>query len=145
MTKYHSGRDVPRSPVKVERYKPIHVGNVYCSPGCGFKCKRASYDRAVREADKLCKVLGEGWEPCVWENCGWHFSARKSNATVHANCEGDAIGGLYKIVDYTIFFHTEKQIVLRGKNPVKLVAQAIAAAKAIARRVTADLAVLGGV
>lgn len=130
---------------KADRNKPIHRGDVYCAPFCGFKCKRAAYDRAVREADKLCKVLGDGWEPRVWENMGWHFSAQKSNASVHANCHGDARTGHYTITDYTIFFHTEKQIVLRGKNPVKLVDQTIRAAKAIARRVTADVAILGGI
>lgn len=28
-----------------------------------------------RDAKALCARMGEGWEPRVWENLGWHYTA----------------------------------------------------------------------
>lgn len=58
-----------------DRWTPIRRGNVYCSPACGSLCTYADYERAVKHADDLCKLLGEGWKPIVWENMRWHYKA----------------------------------------------------------------------
>ena len=49
-------------------------GEIYCSPGCGGRCKKADFDLATERADRLCEQLGDGWNPQVWENLGWHYS-----------------------------------------------------------------------
>ena len=59
-------------------WEPIHHGPIYCSPGCGCQCTREKYELTVRRAMALCAVLGEGWEPRVHENGGWHYSARST-------------------------------------------------------------------
>lgn len=64
------------------RWTPKLNGAVYCSPACGFKCKKADFDRAMDGAAALVRQLGAGWSPSVWENGGWHFEAKKGGATV---------------------------------------------------------------
>lgn len=39
--------------------------------------------QAVRDAATLCKRLGPGWKPCVWENMGWHHRAERAPLSVH--------------------------------------------------------------
>jgi hypothetical protein len=56
-------------------WKPERSGNIYCAPACGWGCKWKDYQRAKTRAEKLCKQLGNGFEPRVWENFGWHGSA----------------------------------------------------------------------
>lgn len=34
-------------------------------------------------ANKLAAEIGDGWKPRVWENMGWHWSAKKAHAAVH--------------------------------------------------------------
>ncbi len=60
-------------------------GERYCSPACGGHCLREDYDRAVKLANALCKRLGDGWKPRVWENCGWHLSVEKGKLELHRN------------------------------------------------------------
>lgn len=59
-------------------------GVFYCSPRCGGGkfCRRAWYDAAVRNAEALAARMGDGWEPRVWENLGWHYSVGKGSATI---------------------------------------------------------------
>lgn len=68
-------------------WKPVLKGDVYCSLACGGGCKKAEYDRAVEEADKLCKKLGKNWKTRVWENLGWHWSVQlvsdKTSMEIH--------------------------------------------------------------
>ena len=54
-------------------WTPVLNGDTYCSPRCGAKCTKADYDLCVTRANRLCKLLGEGWETRVWENLGWHY------------------------------------------------------------------------
>lgn len=68
------------------RWAPVLDGDIFCSPACGFRCKKADYDRALTSANALAATLGPGWAPEVWENGGWHWEARKGNATV---CQED--------------------------------------------------------
>lgn len=67
-----------------DRWTPILNGEFYCSPRCGGGkyCKREWYDRAVDAADKLCARMGPGWVPEVWENLGWYWRIRCSDATI---------------------------------------------------------------
>lgn len=39
--------------------------------------------QALENATKLCNKLGKGWEPRVWENLGWCYSAKKDKIQVH--------------------------------------------------------------
>ncbi len=57
-------------------WDPVRKGDVYCAPACGFDCKMAAYYAAVKAARFLCKDLGPGWTPHVWENMGWYYSAK---------------------------------------------------------------------
>jgi len=60
---------------KTLSWSPVRKGNIYCSPGCGGGCTWEAYEAAVAHASELCERLGEGFEPRVWENLGWHFEA----------------------------------------------------------------------
>lgn len=84
------------------RRRPILDGDVYCSPRCGHRCKRAAYDRAVCEADALAELLGEGWEPIISENGGWHYKVAKANSMVAPMLErGGCISGDWKVIGYS--------------------------------------------
>lgn len=59
-------------------------GGIYCSPACGGAkgfCKRADFDRATMDAGALAAQLGDGWEPRVWENLGWHWEVAKGTVS----------------------------------------------------------------
>lgn len=47
----------------------------YCSPWCGMGCTFAAFEKATADAEALATQLGPNWEPHVWENMGWHYSA----------------------------------------------------------------------
>jgi hypothetical protein len=59
-------------------------GGIYCSPRCGYKCKRAEFDRVTAAAAALAARMGEGWRPHVWENGGWHYYAVKGDGGHHS-------------------------------------------------------------
>jgi hypothetical protein len=69
-------------PGRSHEWTPVQDGDVYCSPACGGRCKKAAYDYAVKAANELVTMLGNGWQPQVWENLGWHFRASKGESTV---------------------------------------------------------------
>lgn len=75
-----------------DRSTPKLDGDIYCSPACGCGCKKAAFDQASESAQAIAKLLGQGWEPKVWENCGWHFAVEKGIASVtldeHGRCAG---------------------------------------------------------
>lgn len=75
-----SGNVTP--PSLPDRWTPRLNGEIFCSPACGNQCTRADFDLATHGAHTLVGQLGSGWQPHVWENCGWHFEAVKRNATV---------------------------------------------------------------
>lgn len=58
------------------RWVPVLNGDIFCSPGCGFKCTKKSYDQTVKRVNELCGNLGSNWIPRVWENGGWHYTAK---------------------------------------------------------------------
>jgi hypothetical protein len=93
-------------------------GKVFCSPWCGFKCTKAAHDRAVLEADLLCKALGPGWTPEVWENTGWNYAAHMGGAKVTPNKNGSTLAGTYTVTGYTGWCNFgEKQTIERGATP----------------------------
>lgn len=95
-------------------WTPRRRGEIYCSPLCGGRCTHAAYKEAHHKADALCKRLGAGWEPRVWENMGWYFSARKGVATMHVN--------EYRLkskvtTHYTVYFNSVQQTVASADTP----------------------------
>jgi len=43
---------------------------------------------AVERSKALVQKLGDGWEPNVWQNMGWHFSASLGSISVHQGTDG---------------------------------------------------------
>lgn len=58
-----------------DRRTPVLNGEVFCSPACGYGCKKKDYDLAVERAAALVKSLGVPWVPKVWESGKWHSGA----------------------------------------------------------------------
>lgn len=71
-----------------DRWTPVLNGKTFCAPACGFKCTKAAFDAATDGARALVNQLGGGWEPHVWENCGWHFEATRRGARVSIDDDG---------------------------------------------------------
>lgn len=63
--------------IDARRWSPVRAGATYCSPACGNGCTWADYGKAVLAAASLATELGDGWEPEVWENLGWHYRVKK--------------------------------------------------------------------
>lgn len=70
------------------KWTPVLRGDMYCSPGCGGRCKKADYDKAVEQAGFVAAALGYGWKPRIFENLGWHYEVNKGQATVTPNRNG---------------------------------------------------------
>ncbi len=64
-------------------WEPVRRGTVYCSPRCGGNCTWAAHQKAHKDAEALARRMGEGWEPDVWENLGWHWRVKKGVATIY--------------------------------------------------------------
>jgi hypothetical protein len=58
-------------------WTPVREGRTYCSPACGGDCTWLAYKNADFIAAGMVMALGEGWDPQVHENLGWHASAVK--------------------------------------------------------------------
>jgi len=82
-------------------------GGIYCSPACGLGCKKEDYDHAVSASDKLCKRLGVGWEPIVWENLGWFYMAKNGIFEIHHHRDGK----------YSAWFYGVKQFIAEADTP----------------------------
>lgn len=117
-------------------------GGIYCAPWCGCNCTRAEYDRAVKEAGALAAILGDGWEPRVWENIGWHYSANKGVAQVSPNIKHTAIRHEWTVYGYTAFFGGAHPIISSAETPKDALAIAIRDARGIEQRIATDLAAL---
>lgn len=102
-----------------ERWKPVLSGDVYCSPGCGAGCTKAAHDTAASDALKLATDLGEGWEPHVWENFGWHYRAFRDEAAIYPSTEGG----------YRCFFNGVSQFIHDGNTPREALEGALADAQ----------------
>ena len=82
------------SEVRELSWDPVRNGEIYCSSACGGGCTIDSYLQAVENANHLCKELGPGWVPRVWENLGWHYSAKSANDQVEVH-ETRYTGGVH--------------------------------------------------
>lgn len=87
----------PRSP-KCDLWKPVRSGETYCSPACGYGCTYESYLEAHIKAERLARQCGPNWEPYIWENLGWHYSAHSKNNLVKVHPYSGGAKG------YTVFF-----------------------------------------
>lgn len=124
-----------------DRDKPRRYGDAYCSPGCGFKCSRKAYDRAVKESDALAKRLGHGWTPRVWENFGWNYSVEKGIAIVRPDrWPNGALSGDWNVVGYTVYFNSARQIIAKAGTPEDALGFAVQDARGVERKIAADLA-----
>lgn len=65
-----------------DRWKPVRRGEIYCSPGCGRNCTYEEFLKASLESEKLARRCGPNFEPHVWENLGWHYSAVSKNNSI---------------------------------------------------------------
>lgn len=110
----------------------VRRGPIYCAPRCGMKCTHAAFIKAGKRAAALCKLLGEGWTPRVWENCGWHYSAENGVASMHEYLDRGAE------TTYSLFFNTATQIVIQGTDPRLMVLQAVEDAGKHAAAMVAD-------
>ncbi len=52
----------------VRDWKVIRKGKIYCAPACGGDCSFVQYAAMKKQAEKMCKELGEGWEPKLTHN-----------------------------------------------------------------------------
>lgn len=73
-------KNKPKVPVRHPlSWIPVRRGTIYCAPACGGDCTYAEFLTATKKANALCTLLsrqtGHPWEPCVWENLGWHYKA----------------------------------------------------------------------
>lgn len=121
-------------------WTPVLNGEIYCSPRCGCRCKKAAYDKAQAEAVALCATLGPGWEPRVWENCGWHCEATKGNCRVIPP-RGHSDNHLL-MWDFPVLAGDNKvlQIIAHGTDPLELLGNARQDARTFIARIDAELA-----
>lgn len=103
----------------------------YCSTACGHGCTRDAYDKAVKLSKALCKRLGAGWTPNVWENLGWHFSAKKGKLEVHRNAPRRY---------WANFNATVRQFETHDETPQGAVAKVIKMAEDAARSIVDEVA-----
>lgn len=86
VTYNHNPNQVPATP---DEWTPVLNGDVFCSPACGHKCKKADYDHAVEAANTLAARLGYRWEVEIWENGDWFHSVKNGPATVTPTHDGE--------------------------------------------------------
>ena len=129
-------------------------GQTYCSPGCGRQCRKEWFDHATKRANELAAALGDGWEPHVWENLGWHWSAIKGDAQIHPNedrREGFGPDG-YPVTSYTCYLNcrstvgemdqhggTAAQFIARADDPNDALGFSVQKARTHLARVTESL------
>lgn len=109
---FDNGNPTPLS--SGDRWTPVRDGDIFCAPACGCKCKLVDFERATASAAALVAELGDGWQPRVWENCGWHFSAGKGAATVDYSENG---GHFTASIDAGVFQERHEQFRADGNSP----------------------------
>ena len=86
------------------------------------------YERAVSDCEALVKRLGAGWRIEVWENLGWHYSAKKGVATVRGRLGHG----------YMLYFNTARQVICSGDTPKEAVSLGVKKAYGIATEIMTD-------
>lgn len=126
--------------VEREDEQIVEAGDMYCAKRCGAGCKRAAYDRAVKEADLLAASLGDGWVGKVWDNLGWHWRADKGCCGVYPSKNGSGMTGTYTVTGYTAYFNSGGgQHLGEGATPQDAVGLAISKAHATIDALNADI------
>ena len=122
---------------KLQRYKPIRQGSIYCSPFCGRKCTWDEFQVAKQDAKKLTASLGKGWKSNVWENLGWHYSVISPCGRIKVHKE-------HEYQDYFAFLGEPDSPGGRwsadGKTAREAIRAVIAMAKAELKEINAHLA-----
>lgn len=128
-------------------WAPVLKGEIYCSPRCGMNCKKADHDKAHAAAAACCAILGAGWEPRVWENWGWNWSADKAGCSIRRSHPD-------RDPNYSLMwnlpalrsegkFASVPQIILSGPDPLELLGLARQDARTFIARIEAELAAVG--
>lgn len=86
----------------------------YCAPWCGFHCHHAAFEQATREAAELAALMGAGWEPRVWENCGWNYDVCNGLAEVHVIRNGSGWQGGWTVSGYSGWLQSRPQHIASG-------------------------------
>lgn len=104
-------------------------GRVYCSPACGFKCKKEDHDKAQAAATALAARLGPEWKPRVWENCTWHYSANHEAGPIAVFPRIRRWEGRSEheegVDEYSVHLNVSQQILIQSTDPVEAVRQAL--------------------
>lgn len=95
---------------EIDRWKPVRKGATYCAPACGCGCTWAEFQKATKSARALCRQLGAGWEPDVWENGGWHYMVAKG-APLQSHNRGLIEIHIYGQTEYSAWLQTSPQII----------------------------------
>ncbi|EOZ8645590.1 hypothetical protein ACQWTT_001341 [Acinetobacter baumannii] len=105
------------------RWIPVLSGEIYCSPACGGKCKKAAYDKAVAESNEIAQILGEGWVPTVFENLGWHWKVEKGAIEVSLSTTGKYCSAMQFDLNQNFFFTAEdsdpREAVINVRNQLR--------------------------
>lgn len=67
------------------------------------------FEAAEASANALVAKLGDGWEPQVWDNLGWHYSAIKKSA--EPGCQIEVLPPKYDGDTFFVNGHFPDQIV----------------------------------
>lgn len=110
--------------------EPIRSGPIYCSPSCGLKCTWAAYEKAVADSSDLAKDLGEGWEPRVWENLGWHYAVKTLDGRVNLH-PGGVAPQTGRVVSYSAFVSPRPSIGGKWSATASTPAEALAMVRQI--------------
>jgi len=118
-------------------YVAVRRGSIRCAPFCGGKCTQAAFELATSRADALCKRLGKGWKPRVWENLGWHCSVigMSGHMKVHINTRGGTTHAVSTVYGYTAFLSPDAEGVggrwaESGKTPEAAIRNTVAVMQA---------------
>lgn len=124
----------------------LRPDGTYCSRRCGRGCLKSEFDAAVREASELAAKVGEGWEPHVCENSGWHYRVEKGVAAIYPNRDFWARqpDGVVPVTGYTAYINSGCQFICKAEAPEDAIGFATQEARTFIARVSGDLADLIG-
>lgn len=96
---------------------------------------------AQHAAAALAHCLGEGWQPVVWDNLGWHFKAVKGCVTVYPeDWRGATRASAWIEPPNTLVGPSALQIVAYGPTPEDALGNAVQDARTLIARIEGSLA-----